>query len=154
MIKIRYSALPAGQHVAARRLGRSTVIYLLPGLTPAERRAALTTIRSGSYLGRSHRISPLALLCARGADRAKAIGAGTLAAVRKHPALLLPPVAGIAGTILTLVLTTAMASPTVPGPSPVSGLAATAQPDRPGSVLIAPPPALHTTAGLVPLRSL
>jgi hypothetical protein len=32
LIKIRYADLPAGLHVRAECSGRSTIIYLLPGL--------------------------------------------------------------------------------------------------------------------------
>ena len=46
MVKIRYSELPAGLHVRAEARGRDTVIYLLPGLTPAQRRAIVTATAS------------------------------------------------------------------------------------------------------------
>ena len=41
MIKIRYADLPAGLHIRAVARGKDTVIYLLPGLTAAQRQAAL-----------------------------------------------------------------------------------------------------------------
>lgn len=41
MIKIRYADLPQGLHAQVRRAGWRPVIYLLPGLSPAQRRDAL-----------------------------------------------------------------------------------------------------------------
>ncbi|HEY2508147.1 MAG TPA: hypothetical protein VGI58_16655 [Streptosporangiaceae bacterium] len=155
MVKIRYSELPAGLHVAARRRGRSTVILLLPGLTPAERRTALARIRSSARIGKAHQISALALLCARGTDRTKMVAAATLAAIRKHPVVLLPPLIGAAGTILTLTLAAPIALPTTPSQLPEAGQAGTAQPStQSGSALAATPPALHVIADRLPLRNL
>jgi hypothetical protein len=158
MVKIRYLALSAGMHVVAARHGRATVIYLLPGLTLAERRAALGRIRSSSRMGSAPRITALALLRARAADRARTVAAGSLAAIRKHPVLLLPPLAGAAGTMLMLALTTLVALPTAPSSadaSSLSGPAITVQRgEQSASAAVAAPPDLRIAAGRLPLRSL
>jgi hypothetical protein len=52
VIKIRYSSeLQPGLNGKADRCGRSTVVYLLPGLTPAQRAAALRRLRQHGRMG-------------------------------------------------------------------------------------------------------
>jgi hypothetical protein len=52
MVRIRYAELPVGLHVATRSYGHCTVVYLLPGLTPEQRRAALTFAKRSARAGR------------------------------------------------------------------------------------------------------
>ena len=56
MIKIRYADLPGGLHVRVEARGKDTIIYLLPGLTVAQRRAALRRARSSARMGHGPRL--------------------------------------------------------------------------------------------------
>jgi hypothetical protein len=58
MIRIRRSALPPGLFARAEAQGRSTVIYLLPGLPAADRRAALLRLRRNGRLGYGPALPP------------------------------------------------------------------------------------------------
>src|SRR5580704_8387422 len=100
LIKIRYADLPAGLHVRAAADGRHTIVYLLPGLTRAERRAALLRIRRSAELGHGPRLP------AR--DRAAATARNGAAAFRAHPLLLLPPVLIVASATLVYVMLSAV----------------------------------------------
>jgi hypothetical protein len=91
MVKIRYSELPAGLHVRAESRGRDTVIYLLPGLTPAQRRAALIRVRSGSRMGHGPRLPAASMALAIASDRLRTTVTNGAAAMRGHPVLLLLP---------------------------------------------------------------
>ena len=66
MVKIRYSELPAGLHVSAKKHGRRAIIYLQPGLTAAERRAALVRVRKGSRMGHGPALSACGIALADG----------------------------------------------------------------------------------------
>jgi hypothetical protein len=92
LIKIRYADLPAGLHVRTEHAGRRTVIYLLPGLTSAERRAALRRARSSVLVGHGPPLPRAGLARAIAADRLRVIAASGVAALRAHPALFVPPV--------------------------------------------------------------
>jgi hypothetical protein len=91
MVKIRYSELPAGLHVSAETRGRSTIIYLLPGLTAPQRRAALIRVRSSSRMGQGPRLPVAGMVLAVGVDRIRTTVRNGAAAMRGHPLLLLPP---------------------------------------------------------------
>lgn len=105
MIKIRYSDLPGGLHVRAEVQGRHKVLYLLPGLTAAQRTAAIRRARSAARVGHGPRLPALGLARARAADRIRATVGNGLAAMRVHPALCVPPMVVIlAGTAAYLVL--------------------------------------------------
>jgi hypothetical protein len=103
VVRIRYSELQSGLHVDARTQGGDTVVYLLPGLTPAERRVALTRVRSFSRLGHGPRLSSTSLLVAVGVDRIRTTLCNGAAAVRGHPILLLPSALVMSGTAFALV---------------------------------------------------
>ena len=90
MVKIRYMDLPAGLHVSAEKHGRTTVIYLLPGLTAEQRRAAIVRARSSGRMGLGPELPPVALALAIGADRVRMTLRNGLAATRSHPVVLLP----------------------------------------------------------------
>ncbi len=63
MIKIRYTDLPAGLHIGGGPR-KDTVIYLLPGLTAAQRQAALRRARSSARMGHGPRLPRPARLAA------------------------------------------------------------------------------------------
>lgn len=108
MIKIRYrdaDELSPGLHAAAVPQGRNTIVFLLPGLTAAERRAALRRLRLSARMGYCPPLPPAQLALALVADRIRTtVGQlGTL--VRSHPAGSTVPVMVIsAGAIAFLAL--------------------------------------------------
>jgi hypothetical protein len=92
MVKIRYSELPAGLHVAAAADPEGTVVYLQPGLTAAQRRAALTRVRSSARMGQGPLLPRPAMARAIAADRVRTNANIGAAVARRHPMLFLPPV--------------------------------------------------------------
>src|SRR5580704_13913872 len=124
LIKIRYADLPAGLHVRAEARGRSTIIYLLPGLTAAERRAALLRIRRSASLGHGPRLSVPGFAAAVTLDRVGATLRNGAAAFRSHPLLLLPPViVAMTATLVYIMLanvTISIRPPQAGGPYPQS----------------------------------
>ena len=104
MVKIRYAELPAGLHVATQDRGDCTVVYLLPGLTPAQRRAALTFARRSARIGHGPRLPAVDMAFALAADRTRTATATVVAALRRHPMLLLPLVALVSGVIVVTML--------------------------------------------------
>jgi hypothetical protein len=136
MIKIRYrdpNELSPGLHAAAECHGRSTTVYLLCGLTAAERRAALRRLRLSARMGHCPRLPAAQLAFALFADRIRT-GAGQTGAVfRSHPAGSTVPVMVVsAGAIAFLLLSTVsirvlhpprtegQLPPSVPAPSVVT----------------------------------
>jgi hypothetical protein len=123
LIKIRYADLPAGLHVRAAADGRHTIVYLLPGLTRAERRAALLRIRRSAELGHGPRLPAGGVAAAAARDRAAATARNGAAAFRAHPLLLLPPVLIVASATLVYVMLSAVsirfpaAAPGAPAPA-------------------------------------
>ena len=108
MIKIRYrdaDELSPGLHAAAVSQGRNTIVFLLPGLTAAERRSALRRLRLSARMGYCPPLPRAQLALALMADRIRTtVGQlGTL--VRSHPAGSTVPVMVIsAGAIAFLAL--------------------------------------------------
>jgi len=104
VIKIRYSDLPAGLHVRTAVQGRRTILYLLPGLTAAQRRAALRRARSNARVGYGPRLPAAEIALALSADRIRTTARNSLAAARIHPALFVPATIGVASVAVTYVL--------------------------------------------------
>jgi hypothetical protein len=92
MVKIRYSELPAGLHVAATADNDGTVVYLQPGLTPAQRRAALGRVRSSARMGQGPMLPRPEMAKAIAADRMRTNARIGAAAARRHPLVVLTPV--------------------------------------------------------------
>jgi hypothetical protein len=86
VIKIRYSDLPQGRHAHVHSAGRRSVIYLLPGLSPAQRRDALGRLIRTSRQGYGPRLRAPGVRFAVARDVAKTTVGNALAAVRCHPA--------------------------------------------------------------------
>jgi hypothetical protein len=123
MVKIRYAELPAGLHVDARTHYGDTVVYLLPGLTTDQRRAALTRVRSSGRMGRGPRLSATSMAVAVGTDRVRTTASTSAAAVRGHPVLLLPSLVVMSGTFFALVsLIALVAKPAARGVEAAAGL--------------------------------
>jgi hypothetical protein len=137
MIKIRYSDLPAGLHVRAEVQGRHKVLYLLPGLTAAQRTAAIRRARSAARVGHGPLLPALGLARAKAADRIRTTVGNGLAAMRVHPALCVPPMVVIAaGTAayLLLVLASGRILPLPAAPHEASRLGAPDTVQRAGTV--------------------
>jgi hypothetical protein len=125
LIRIRYSDLPAGLHARAEAQGRSTVIYLLPGLAAADRRAAVRRLRHSGAMGYGPRLPAAGVAAAMVLDRARTLGRNCARSVRMHPYLVLPPTiiavtAGLAA-VLTATTTIAIRPPSGGAPSPGPG---------------------------------
>jgi hypothetical protein len=146
MVKVRYAELPAGLHVATEARDGCTIVYLLPGLTPPQRRAALTFARRSARIGHGPSLPVIDMALALAADRTRTISRAVLAVLRRHPMLLLPMVAVVSGVIvvamlsLVTVTTTPLWFPTTdPTPHGVGGRPANGA-DRTGGGPAAPGP--------------
>ena len=104
MVKIRYSELPAGLHVTAEQHGGDTIIYLQPGLTPAQRRAALIRVRSSARMGQGPDLTSISMAMAVSADKLRTTLRNGAAATRGHPLLLLPPLILLVSGAIIFVL--------------------------------------------------
>src|ERR1700723_364727 len=108
MIKIRYrdpNELSPGLHAAAERHGRSTTVYLLPGLSAAQRRAALRRLKISARRGYEPKLPAPQLAVALAADRIRTTVGRAGAVFRSHPAGSTAPVmVGSAGAIAFLAL--------------------------------------------------
>jgi hypothetical protein len=122
VIRIRYLDLSAALDGTAVTAGRSTTVYLRPGLTAPQRSAALRRMRQEARVGRGPRLPCGQLAMALAADRVRSSAGRALAVVRLHPAIaLLPSI--LLGATVGLLLMAAM-SKGVPrhhhGPAAVS----------------------------------
>lgn len=125
MIKIRYTDLPQGLHAQVRTSGRP-VIYLLPGLTPAQRRDALRRLVLTSRQGYGPRLRATGVAAAVARDVAKTTARNALAAVRCHPAgsaLLAASVTAAVVCYALFVTVTVRFSPRPAGPPAAAGAA-------------------------------
>jgi hypothetical protein len=90
-VRIRYTELPAGQHIKVTAGSRSgIVIHLHPGLTPEQRSAALIRARSAGRMGLGPRLPAARLTAALAADWLTTTRRTTLRILRKRPALVIP----------------------------------------------------------------
>lgn len=101
MIRVRYQNLSAGLHGKAERNGRGTTVYLLPGLTGGQRRAALRRLRMEASRGCGPALPGQYLAVALAADRFRVGVRNAAAVIRLHPAGSLLP-AAFAGLLMTL----------------------------------------------------
>jgi hypothetical protein len=108
MIKIRYrdpNELSPGLHAAAERHGRSTTVYLLPGLSAEQRRAALRRLKISARRGYDPKLPAPQLAVALAADRIRTTVGWAGAVFRSHPAGSTVPVMVVsAGAIAFLAL--------------------------------------------------
>jgi hypothetical protein len=112
VIKIRYADLPGGLHARVEVHGRRAVIYLQPGLSRAQRRAALRGLRrdTGPPLSAS-RIARAAAL-----DTAKSTARNGTVAMRGHPAGSLFLTALLASAIVCSVFFVSVSIRLIPAP--------------------------------------
>jgi hypothetical protein len=104
VIKIRYADLPAGLHIQAEARGRDTIIYLLPGLTAAQRQAALRRARSSGRMGQGPGLPVAGVLGAVVVDRMRTTVRNGAAAMRGHPAILVPPLVIVTSAAVAYIL--------------------------------------------------
>lgn len=107
MIRIGYKNLPSGVHAEADAGARGVVVYLLPGLTPAQRKAALRRLRQEGTRGCGPRLPEGQLLLALAADRLGIAVRSTARAVRHHPFGLLIPALMAGGLLAGFVFASA-----------------------------------------------
>ena len=97
VIKVRYrdqNELSPGLHAATERQGRNTTVYLLSGLTAAQRRAALRRLKISARRGYGPRLPAPQLALALLADRdvpawvagEVTTGSGVARLTGRHPA--------------------------------------------------------------------
>jgi hypothetical protein len=136
VIKIRYADLPGGLHVRVAASGRDTIIYLLPGLTTMQRRAALHRARSSARMGHGPGLPGAGVAGAVMADGVRTTLRNVAGAMRIHPGICFPPIVIIsfaAVAYLLLVSVTGRVHPPQAG-GPGSG------PGNPAPQAVAPPP--------------
>lgn len=108
MIRIRYRdphELSPGLHAAAERHGRRTTVYLLPGLSSAQRRAALRRLQISARRGYGPKLPAPQLALALAAYRVRTNLGRAGAVFRSHPAGSTVPVMVVsAGAIAFLAL--------------------------------------------------
>jgi hypothetical protein len=124
VIKIRYADLPEGLHARAEAEGRGAVIYLVRGLSPDQRRAALRRVRRAARLGNGPRLSASGVALAVARDTAKSTSRNGIAAVRFHPAGSLFLTALLASTVVCYVLFVSVSIHLIPIPPTPGALTA------------------------------
>jgi hypothetical protein len=142
VIKIRYADLPGGLHVRVAASGKDTIIYLLPGLTAVQRRAALRRARSSARMGHGPDLPGAAVAGAVMADGVRTTLRNVAGAMRIHPGLFFPPIVIISfaavAYILLVSVTAGAHSPQVGGPG--------GGPGEPMPQGVAPPPGSQAQA--------
>jgi hypothetical protein len=158
VIKIRYTDLPAGVHVRTTTRGRHTVVLLLPGLTPAQRKAAIRRAQGASRVGQGPPLPRAALARALAADRLRTTIRNGFGAMRMHPAIFFPPLVIVLSAAAAYLLLVSVTIHIMPGPQPrgpgavaaaVPGGAALLSPS-PGHDLSPPPPDGSSPAPSIP----
>jgi hypothetical protein len=107
MIRVRYrgsNELSPGLHATAERDGRRTTVYLLDGMTAAQRRSALRRLRLTARMGHCPRLPAAQLAFALFTDRIRT-GIGRAGRVlRLHPAGSTVPIMVLSGGAITFLL--------------------------------------------------
>ena len=104
MIRVQYKdQLSPGLHGTAERSAHGTTVYLVPGLTQEQRRAALRRLRQEASRGCGPALPGADLTAALAADRFRAGVRRTAAVIRLHPVGSLLPTA-FAGLLMTLFM--------------------------------------------------
>ena len=107
MIRVRYQGsneLSPGLHATAEREGRRTTVYLLDGMTVAQRRSALRRLRLTARMGHCPRLPAAQLAFALFTDRIRT-GIGRAGRVlRLHPAGSTVPIMVLSGGAIAFLL--------------------------------------------------
>jgi len=121
VISIRYQDLSTGLHGKAERMGSSTTVYFQPGLTAAQRSAALRRLRQEARRGCGPRLPSGQLAVAVVTDRARSTVGQVFAVIRLHPAATVASALLLGVTAGLFLLVAEPARPhRPPRPSPVS----------------------------------
>ena len=107
MIRIRYrgsNELSPGLHAEAEQHGRRTTVYLLSGLTAAERQSALRRLRLTARMGHCPRLPAGQLAFALLMDRMRTGVGRTGAVLRLHPAGSTVPIMVLSGGAIAFLL--------------------------------------------------
>jgi septal ring-binding cell division protein DamX len=107
MIRVRYrgsNELSPGLHAAAEQRGRRTTVYLLSGLTAAQRRSALRRLRLTARMGHCPRLPAGQLAFALFVDRIRTGLGRTGAVLRLHPAGSTVPIMVLSGGAIAFLL--------------------------------------------------
>jgi hypothetical protein len=143
MIKIRYrdpNELSPGLHAAAERHGRNTTVYLLPGLSAAQRRAALRRLKISAGRGYDPELPAAQLALALLADRIRTTVGLAGAVFRSHPAGSTVPVMVVsAGAIAFLALSAVSIRVIHGGAVPATSVSAGPGSGQPGEPIAAGP---------------
>jgi hypothetical protein len=119
MIKIRYRSsneLSPGLHATAERDGRTTTVYLLSGMTAAQRRSALRRLRLTARMGHCPPLPAAQLGFALFTDRIRT-GFGRAGAVlRLHPAGSTVPIMMLSGGAIAFLLFSTVSIHVLPTP--------------------------------------
>lgn len=119
MIRVRYiDQLSAGLNGTAKRSGRSTTVYLLPGLTGRQRKAAIRRMRQEASRGCGPALPGADLTVALAADRCRVGFRNTTAVIRQHPAASLLPTA-LAALLMALFVLASVSARMTSAPSSV-----------------------------------
>jgi hypothetical protein len=119
MIRIRYCdshEFPPGLHAAAERHGRTTTLYLLPGLTAPQRRSALRRLRLSARMGHCPRLPAARLAIALLADGIRTAIRRAGAVFRLHPAGSTVPVMVLSGGAIAFLLFSTVSIRVLPTP--------------------------------------
>src|ERR1700722_18058227 len=141
MIKIRYrdpNELSPGLHAAAERHGRSTTVYLLPGLSAAQRRAALRRLKISARRGYEPKLPAPQLAVALAADRIRTTVGRAGAVFRSHPAGSTVPVMVVSAGAVAFLALSAVSIHVIHTPGASQGFSGTAGAE--GSVTAGPGP--------------
>ena len=107
MIRVRYlgsNELSPGLHATAEQEGRRTTVYLLDGMTAAERRSALRRLRLTARMGHCPRLPARQLALALFADRIRTGLRRAGAVLRLHPAGSTVPIMVLSGGAIAFLL--------------------------------------------------
>jgi hypothetical protein len=126
MISVRYChwrELSPGLNATAQSNGRGTVVYLVPGLTRDERRAALRRLRMASRVGAGPELPAAQLAFALLAERIRTAAGRAGAIFRVHPAASALPVLLVSAGVIVFMSLSAVSVQVLPqqaaaGPSP------------------------------------
>jgi hypothetical protein len=152
VIKVRYrdqNELSPGLHAATERQGRNTTVYLLSGLTAAQRRAALRRLKISARRGYGPRLPAPQLALALLADRIRTAVGQAGAVFRSHPAGSTVPVMMVSAAAIVFLTLSPVSSRVIHQPRPRDQAFSAAAPLRAGSGSLAarwvrPPPAART----------
>jgi hypothetical protein len=111
-------------HAEAETAAAGVVVYLLPGLTPDQRKAALRRLRQEGSRGCGPHLPAAQLTAALAADRLRTGVQSTTGAVRHHPVRTLVPAVLAGGLLAAFVFASMYARVDSASPGPAPGGAA------------------------------